>query len=151
MNPNSLRREIALQFLFHLELPVNNEQREELIARAEQNFDRYWDEFKTGLAHILDHENEQKLIVTLKSLLIQHNHLVDSIEKYSTNWKIERISRVNFSILLSAIHELTYIPQTPHKVVINEAIELSKKYGDQDSKDFINGLLDKYYQDEIAS
>ena len=150
MNPNSLRREIALQFLFHLELPVNSEKREELIEKAESDFGRYWDEFKTGLAHILDHENEQKLILTLKSLLSKHNFLVDSIEKYSKNWKIERISRVNFSILLCAIHELTYIPQTPYKVVINEAVELSKKYGDQDSKDFINGLLDNYYQSEIA-
>lgn len=150
MNPNSLRREIALQFLFHLELPINNEQREQLIEEAESNFDKYWDEFKVGLVHVIDNENEQKLILTLKSLLSKHNTLVEDIEKYSQNWKLERISRVNFSILLCAIHELTYIPQTPYKVVINEAVELSKKYGDQDSKDFINGLLDRYYQEEIA-
>ncbi len=56
------------------------------------------------------------------------------------NWKIDRISKVNLSILKLAIYEIKYT-QVPFKVAINEAVELAKKYGDENSKTFVNGIL----------
>ncbi len=56
------------------------------------------------------------------------------------NWKIGRISKVNLSILKLAIYEIKYT-QVPFKVAINEAVELAKKYGDENSKTFVNGIL----------
>lgn len=55
-------------------------------------------------------------------------------------WKIERISKVDLSILELAIYEIKY-KELPYKVVINEAVELAKKYGDDSSKSFVNGIL----------
>lgn len=57
------------------------------------------------------------------------------------NWKIERISAVNKAILRLAITEILYSDDVPDKVAINEAIELAKPYGDDESPAFINGVL----------
>lgn len=65
-------------------------------------------------------------------------------EKISENlkkaWKIERISKINLVLLKLAIYEILYT-ETPFKVVINEVVELAKKYGDDTSPNFINGIL----------
>lgn len=55
-------------------------------------------------------------------------------------WTMERISKINRAILKLAIFELIY-SKLPYKVVINEAVELAKKYGDDSSKSFVNGIL----------
>ena len=56
------------------------------------------------------------------------------------NWTIERISKIDRAILKLAIYEMIYA-KVPYKVVINEAVELAKKYGEDSSKAFINGIL----------
>lgn len=56
------------------------------------------------------------------------------------NWTIDRISKIDIAILKLAIYELLYA-KVPYKVVINEAVELAKKYGEDSSKSFINGIL----------
>ena len=62
------------------------------------------------------------------------------IKNLKANWKIERISKIDLAILKLAIYEIKYT-ETPFKVVINEAVELAKKYGEDTSKNFINGIL----------
>ncbi len=70
--------------------------------------------------------------------------LIDAIiEKYSTNWKLYRISLVDRNVLRMAIAEMTSLPDSPGPVVLNEAIEIGKKYGAENSGSFINGILDK--------
>jgi len=69
----------------------------------------------------------------------------DEIEKkikehLKSDWKIERISKMDLSILKLAIYEIKY-KELPFKVVINEAVELAKKYGEDSSKNFVNGIL----------
>lgn len=56
------------------------------------------------------------------------------------NWSIERISKIDLAILKIAIYEMIYT-NIPYKVVINEAVELAKKYGEDQSKSFVNGVL----------
>lgn len=69
---------------------------------------------------------------------------IDSIiGRFSTNWKLHRISRVDRNILRMAIAEMTSIPDSPAPVVLNEAIEIGKKYGAENSGSFINGVLDR--------
>lgn len=70
---------------------------------------------------------------------------IEQIEKLISNnltqkWTIDRISRIDIAILKLAIYEIVY-SKLPYKVVINEAVELAKKYGDDSSKSFINGIL----------
>jgi len=63
------------------------------------------------------------------------------IEKnLKSDWKIERISKMDLSILRLAIYEINY-KELPYKVAINEAVELAKKYGEDSSKTFVNGIL----------
>ena len=67
--------------------------------------------------------------------------LLNNIEvNLKSDWKIERISKVNIAILKLAIYEIKY-KDIPFKVVINEAVELAKKYGEDDAKKFVNGIL----------
>jgi len=65
------------------------------------------------------------------------------IRKASLNWRIDRMATVDRNILRLATFELMEVTDTPLKVVLNEAIELSKRYGSEDSSAFVNGVLDK--------
>lgn len=65
------------------------------------------------------------------------------IREGSEHWSLERISRVDRSILRIAIFEILWCPDVPPKVSINEAIELAKKYSTEKSSSFINGILDR--------
>lgn len=67
--------------------------------------------------------------------------ILDEISKYlKSDWKIDRISKIDLCILKLAIYEIKY-KELPFKVVINEAVELAKKYGEDTSKKFVNGIL----------
>ena len=59
------------------------------------------------------------------------------------NWTMQRISKIDLAILRLAIYELLYIHDIPEKVTANEAVELAKTYGSNDSKSFVNGVLAK--------
>jgi N utilization substance protein B len=64
------------------------------------------------------------------------------VERYSNNWKISRMSCVDRNVLRVAVFELLYCDDIPAKVSINEAIDVGKKYGTDESGAFINGILD---------
>ena len=65
------------------------------------------------------------------------------IRQFSTNWRLERMAIVDRNILRMATYELLHLSDIPRKVCINEAIEVAKKYGGDDSPSFINGILDR--------
>ena len=65
------------------------------------------------------------------------------IEENLHNWKLERISKVNLSILRLSTYELLYNEEIPRGVAINEALEITRRYSDEKSVGFINGVLDK--------
>jgi N utilization substance protein B len=64
------------------------------------------------------------------------------IRGFSQNWRLERMGRVELSLLRLAVYELLFSADVPPKVVINEAIELSRQFGDENSHGFVNGILD---------
>ncbi len=65
------------------------------------------------------------------------------IETHSHNWRLDRMSRIDRNVLRLAIFELRYCDDIPRKVSLNEAIELGKRFGTEESSAFINGLLDR--------
>jgi len=69
--------------------------------------------------------------------------LDDLIAKYASNWRLERISAIDRAILRLALHELR-ATDTPPKIVINEAVDLAKKFSSEDAGGFVNGILDTY-------
>lgn len=80
--------------------------------------------------------------------LLNRDNIDDIIQKSSTSWDIRRIAKVDLSILRVAITEILYLSDIPDKVSINEAIDLAKKYGDENSYKFVNGLLGKIVKNE---
>jgi N utilization substance protein B len=64
------------------------------------------------------------------------------IESFSSNWKMSRMSCVDRNIIRIAVYELMFCNEIPAKVSINEAVDVGKKYGTEDSSAFINGILD---------
>ena len=65
------------------------------------------------------------------------------LEKHSHNWRLDRMSRVDRNVLRLGAWELKFRDDIPRKVTLNEAVELGKKFGNEESSSFINGLLDK--------
>ena len=127
MNRSSMR-ENAFKLLYSLEIQKTENLEGQIDLYIESNeieneeAENYIREIVTGI------EKEQKNIIEL-------------IEKnLKSNWKIERISKIDLSILKLAIYELKYT-KIPYKVAINEAVELAKKYGEDTSKTFVNGVL----------
>jgi N utilization substance protein B len=64
-----------------------------------------------------------------------------SIAQAAPQWPLDQIARVDLAILRLAVHELMHVPETPPKVVINEAIEIAKQFGSETSGRFVNGVL----------
>ncbi len=76
--------------------------------------------------------------------VIEHLRLIDEfIKEHSANWRLDRMARVDRNVLRMAVYELLHRPDVPRKVVLNEAIEVAKRFGTEESGAFINGLLDK--------
>jgi transcription antitermination factor NusB len=89
----------------------------------------------------------------LLSGIRDNKELIDRyIAGASEHWKMERTTYIDRNIIRVAVYEMFFSEDVPPKVAINEAIELGKKYGNEDSGDFINGVLDRvlreYYEKE---
>ncbi len=121
-------REISLKMLYQLD--SSGRPLEEIQENTFQN-ENVTDGIKKFAAELADG--------TLEHLLEIDNILA----KLATHWKIERMAVIDRNILRIALFELEYQLETPTNVIINEAIEIAKKYSDADSYRFINGILDK--------
>ncbi len=95
-------------------------------------------------AHFADELLEDRFLERLIAGVAGNRELIDGlIRQYSTNWRLERMAIVDRNILRMATFELLNMPEIPRKVSINEAIEIAKKFGGDDSPSFINGILDR--------
>ncbi|MCF0148471.1 MAG: transcription antitermination factor NusB [Clostridium sp.] len=126
-------REIAMELLFGMTLSKNT---------LEETIETFLEDYKMKLNTIdLDYIKEILLKVEENKVEIDKK-----IEGALANWKLERVSKVNLSILRLAIAEMLYMEDIPEKVAINEAIEMTKKYSEDKSVSFINGVLDKAFK-----
>lgn len=93
----------------------------------------------------LDSQNDVKeYAIQIAEYFQKHHEEVDKLIKgYAKNWDLDRLVRMDKDILRIAIIELLYIKDAPMKVVVDEALELAKKYSTEDSYSFINGILAK--------
>lgn len=117
-------REKALQILFPID--INNKQPTEAIE----------DFLETN-------ENYPFLTMLVEGVIHYVYEIDDLIVLHLENWTIDRIAAVEKTILRIAIYEMKYVPDIPDRVSINEAIELAKKFGDENSSKFVNGVLSK--------
>ncbi len=101
------------------------------------------------LARLLDNEklsakNETFARTLFRTVLLNAEEADREISRLATNWDINRIAAIDRVILRTAIAELAVMQDAPVKVILNEAIELAKKYSTADSSRFINGVLDSF-------
>lgn len=92
-------------------------------------------------------ENDREYIKSTVNGTIDHLNSIDSmIESYTKGWKTQRLAKIDLAVLRLAIYEI-YHTDTPESVVINEAVELAKKYGTEKSGAFVNGVLSSVSKD----
>ncbi len=125
-------RELALKFLYQFELNKGDLD-EQIRLFLEQNSSQE------------DVENFMKELVV--SLIDKMEEIDEIIQKFSDHWILDRMTVIDRNILRMGTCELLFNFPTPPKVVINEAIDIAKKYGNEDSPEFINGILDKVYNE----
>ena len=89
-------------------------------------------------------EKDQEAIQNKYQHILEHLDEIDQIlNEYSRGWKTTRMNRVDLTALRLAVYEMKMDEEVPVGIAINEAVELAKKYGTDDSPAFINGVLDK--------
>ena len=125
-------RELALKFLYQFELN-GGDLDEQIKLFLERNSSQE------------DVENFMKELVV--SLIDKMEEIDGIIQKFSDHWILDRMTVIDRNILRMGVCELLFNFSTPPKVVINEAIDIAKKYGNEDSPEFINGILDKVYNE----
>lgn len=123
----TMMRELAFQLLYQLEIQKElNEEVIEIFCNtndiSNEEAKNYIKEMDNGIQ-----KNEKNITKVIQKNLKQ-------------DWKIERISKVDIAILKLAIYEILY-KELAYKIAINEAVELAKKYGEDQSPAFINGIL----------
>jgi len=131
-------REITLCLVF--DFGFNSEEKPEELLDL---YIRYFPEAdKADEKEITEQVKEDSYISTVYFGVAEKIEELDEIIKNSSlKWKLERISRVSASILRIAVYELLYMNDIPSEVSINEAVEMAKKYDNEDSYTFVNGVL----------
>lgn len=144
----STAREIAMHFAF--ELAFSTETAEQVLTRdltPEAFAGRSRDE---QLYAEFPDDGELGYITTLVRGVGSHGAELDGyIAKYAKGWKFSRIDRVASAIMRVTMYEILYMPDIPNKVAINEAVEIAKKYLDEDVVKFINGILGSFVRMEL--
>lgn len=95
---------------------------------------------------LAEHPESESNINYIKTVVLgvieKNDELIKDIEaNMGDKWKVDRISRVSLAVLKLAIFEIKYLDDVPHKVAINEAVEIEKKFDDPDNSAFVNGVL----------
>ena len=105
----------------------------------------------TPIAEILaEHEaDDQRQYVeeTLRGVVKHLPDLDEKINQYALGWRVERLAVLDRNILRLGLFEILHAPDIPAQVAIDEAVELSKKYGTENAQSFINGILDRVWKD----
>ena len=144
----STAREIAVHFAF--ELAFSDEKAGQLLDReltAESFARRAQDE---PLYAQFPVKGELEYITRLVQGVGGHGAELDGyIEKYAKGWRFSRIDRVASAIMRVSMYEILYMPDIPNKAAINEAVEIAKKYLDDEVVKFINGILGSFVRTEV--
>ena len=129
MRKRTRARECALKILYGMEITKEP---------PETSIKMFWS----------NHDEEESEIIEFTNALVigvkRNQEFIDkTISSYAANWELKRMAMIDRNILRFATFELLFMEEVPPKVAINEAIDLAKRYGDQESGKFVNGILDK--------
>jgi N utilization substance protein B len=149
MRRRTLAREFALRFLYQMDIHScsNDEQISQQII--DDDFFNQW-----GCEEMYSKEEElsEGICSYAKRIVqgvIENIKQIDCIiQRRAENWTLKRMSYIDRNILRLAVYELLYEGSIPPNVAMNEAIDIAKKYGDEDSGKFVNGILDRINKED---
>ncbi len=121
-------RDIAMKLLYQLEIQKEDKEEQIEITLAENDLKKSDREYVLGV---------------VKGVFDNLSYIDKVIDKYSKGWKINRISKVDLSILRLSVYEIGFMNDIPFSVSVNEAVELAKRYSSEDAGAFVNGILGK--------
>lgn len=130
-------REIALQMLFQADMGKQE---------AEQVLRTFWAEHGATSAEVRGFADDLFRVATDRV-----SEIDQLIEKHAEHWRMERMAAVDRNLLRAAVAELLAYPETPKAVVINEALEIARKFSSPESVHFVNGVLDSVGKELEAS
>lgn len=120
-------RERALQILFQ----------HDIHGKASLPLEEFWREYAVS-------DESKAFAEQLVRGVVEHRKELDGlIGKYATNWTVSRMPVVDRNILRAGLYELLWLDDVPAKVTMDEAIELAKRFGDEEASKFVNAVLDK--------
>jgi len=133
MGKRRFSRELAVRFLYLVDM---NE------GVLDEQLEQFWERNAC--------QPEIKLYAEeLLHIILKNKEAIDTLlEKYSDNWSLSRMAVIDRNLLRLATCEILYGKSVPPKVAIDEAVEIAKKYGSEDSPNFINGILDRVLKEK---
>ncbi len=144
MGRRSTAREIAIQMLYQGELGGASEEQvfatfdiEDFVAETEEEGSG---KSKGRLAEARDAFDYACKLV--RGTLANREDLDQLIRRHAENWRLERMPAIDRNVLRLAVYEMLHHESVPKVVILDEAIELAKKFGSENSGRFVNGLLD---------
>jgi N utilization substance protein B len=129
-------RELALQLLYQ----------NELTCAAPEDMERHLEGWQAASVEIRSFADE-----LLRGVLANLEEVDDLLRQQTAHWRLERLAMVDRNILRLAMYELLYRRDTPPAVAIDEAIEIAKKFGAEESPRFVNGVLDGFLKRKPAA
>ena len=144
-------REFTFKLLFMSDFYEKKELSDELLLYFDAPFPFEDKEDKNdassevkALKESVDDEDRRRIVARYVEILDKMDEIDERISKVSKGWAIDRIGKVELAILRLAVYEIIYDDSIPASVSINEAVEIAKKYGPEDSYAFVNGILARF-------
>ena len=151
MRKRTRSREFALQILYELDIA-------ETETEANEAMEDFWKdradlELTDPEKKALEEDKKEPEIRQYTEMLVRGTlkkttEIDPLIERYAENWEMRRMACVDRNILRLSTFEILHVGEIPVKVAINEAVELAKRYGEEDSSKFVNGILDRIAKTE---
>lgn len=151
----TIAREFCFKFLYQLSLKENAKLKEELIDGGTEDglIDNQLESFSSSFQEP-DNEHPDNTL-TDKTKFLARMLIVGTLQNWETinsqvseclksGWSMEKLDKVDQCILMTSAYELSYSEDTPVQIVINESIEMAKKFSSKESASFINAVLDNY-------
>lgn len=143
MKSRHFAREIALQILYREDV-LRHTQKTRSTELTQEGLNFHFQYFKVPT-------EIQSFISELVLGMFENLSQIDALlEKHAQNWKLSRMGFIDRNLLRMAVHELLHFPTPPH-VIIDEAVELAKQFGTEETPAFVNAILDSIKQAKITS
>lgn len=127
-----IAREVTMQALYQIEL------------NGYKSYEEILDFIMTSS---IKQSEDTYVKLVIDQCLLHKNTIDERISKHLKNWTVDRLSKVDLSILRLAITEIFYVEEIPENVSVNEAVNLAKKFSDEEASSYINGVLGSVIRD----